>query len=341
MDKNNVIPKISVVIPVYKVGKYIENSMRSICNQKYRNFEVVLVDNNSPDDSIDIAEKVLKDGKIYYKVVKQTIQGLPAARNKGIEMSSGEWIISIDPDDTISSRFLSDLYDSALSENLNVVFSKYDEVKEDNLFCFPEENKENTVEIYEKQEVLNLLLVRKLPLMVSNMFFNKSWFMANSFSFDEDVILGADLITLWRILIKTERVGFINKYLYNHFFRPDSLMTAPNWYKIKSNLMGYDRLRLYVTENESKLLGDWIYARSIYGFIAPLCIYGDKTTYMEYITLYYNKDVHRILQTFPDRKIRLLDKLLYFSPSITYIINRVLRNPNSFIWKTLSKLIYK
>jgi glycosyltransferase involved in cell wall biosynthesis len=341
MDKNNVIPKISVVIPVYKVGKYIENSMRSICNQKYRDFEVVLVDNNSPDDSIDIAEKVLKDGKIYYKVVKQTIQGLPAARNKGIEMSSGEWIISIDPDDTISSRFLSDLYDSALSENLNVVFSKYDEVKEDNLFCFPEENKENTVEIYEKQEVLNLLLVRKLPLMVSNMFFNKSWFMANSFSFDEDVILGADLITLWRILIKTERVGFINKYLYNHFFRPDSLMTAPNWCKIKSNLMGYDRLRLYVTENESKLLGDWIYARSIYGFIAPLCIYGDKTTYMGYITLYYNKDVHRILQTFPDRKIRLLDKLLYFSPSITYIINRVLRNPNSFIWKTLSKLIYK
>ena len=111
--------------------------------------------------------------------------------------------------------------------------------------------------------------------------------------------------------------------------------------KIKSNLKGYDRLRVFISENESGILGDWIYARSIYGFIAPLCIYGDKATYMEYINLYYNTEVHRILQTFPDRKIRLLDKLLYVSPSITYTINRVLRNPNSFVWKILSKLVYK
>lgn len=341
MDRNNETPKISIVIPVYKVGEYIENSMRSICNQKYRDFEVVLVDNNSPDNSIEIAEKVLKAGKICYKVVKQTIQGLPAARNKGIEMSRGEWIISIDPDDTISPRFLSDLYGCAISDNLNVVFSKYDEVKEDNLFCFPEENKENAIEIYEKQEVLNLLLVRKLPLMVSNMLFNKSWFLANNFCFDEDVILGADLITLWRILIKTEKVGFINKYLYNHFFRPDSLMTAPNWDKIKSNLKGYDRLRLYVTENESELLGDWIYARSIYGFIAPLCIYGDKTTYKEYLHLYYNKEIHSILQSFPDFKIRILDNLLFISPSFIYAINKLLRRPNSLIWKSISRFVYK
>ena len=75
------MPRISVVIPVYKVGKYIENSMKSVCYQTFKDFEVVLVDNNSPDDSIEIAEKVLKEGGIDYGVVKQTIQGLPAARN--------------------------------------------------------------------------------------------------------------------------------------------------------------------------------------------------------------------------------------------------------------------
>ena len=79
------MPKVTIVIPVYKVGKYIENSMKSVIAQRFTDFEVVLVDNNTPDDSIEIAERVLAGTNINYRVVKQTIQGLPAARNKGIE----------------------------------------------------------------------------------------------------------------------------------------------------------------------------------------------------------------------------------------------------------------
>ena len=75
--------------------------MKSVIAQRFADFEVILVDNNTPDDSIEIAEKVLAGTNINYRVVKQTIQGLPAARNKGIEKAKGEWIISIDPDDTI------------------------------------------------------------------------------------------------------------------------------------------------------------------------------------------------------------------------------------------------
>ena len=122
---------------------WIRLSVESILNQTFKDFEVVLVDNNTPDDSIEIAEKVLKEGAIDYRVVKQTIQGLPAARNLGIREAKGEWIVSIDPDDTVSSRFLADLYESATSNNLSIVFSKYAECGEDILFDFPEENKEN------------------------------------------------------------------------------------------------------------------------------------------------------------------------------------------------------
>ena len=86
------MPIISVIIPVYNVGKYIENSMKSVIAQRFADFEVILVDNNTPDDSIEIAEKVLAGTNINYRVVKQTIQGLPAARNKGIEKAKGEWI---------------------------------------------------------------------------------------------------------------------------------------------------------------------------------------------------------------------------------------------------------
>lgn len=332
--------KISIVIPVYKVGQYIENSMKSICNQTFKDIDVLLVDNNTPDNSIEIAENVLKKSNIDYRVVRQTIQGLPAARNMGIREAKGEWIISIDPDDTVSPRFLSDLYECATNNNLNIVFSKYAEVGADTLFDFREENKEAVTEFYNKEEVLKLLLVRKLPLMISNMFFKKDAFIQKGCWFDEDVILGADLINLWRILLNTERIAYINKVLYNHFERPDSLMTAPGWKKIDSNIMGYKRLREYVKANYSEQMSKWIYGRAVYAFLATICIYGGKEMYKEYLNKYYDNEVHQILQSFPDNKIQKLDSLLFSLPSIFYFVNRTLRNPNTFIWKSLDKLLH-
>lgn len=334
------MPKITFVIPVYKVGKYIENSMKSVCAQTFKDFEVLLVDNNTPDDSIEIAASVLNANQIDYRVVKQTIQGLPAARNMGIREAKGEWIISIDPDDTVSPRFLADLYECATKNGLDTVFSKYAECGPDILFDFPEENKENVTEFYNKEEVLNLLLVRKLPLMISNMFFRKEAFLNKNCWFDEDVVLGADLINLWRILINTDRIAYINKFLYNHFERPDSLMTAPSWKKIDSNIMGYERLRSYVKENYSGQYGEWIYGRAVFAFLATLCVHGEKDMYKEYLMKYYNKEVHKILQSFPDKKIRTLDKILKISPGLFLFINKTLRNPDSAAWKAISKRLH-
>ena len=334
------MPKVSFVIPVYKVGKYIENSMKSVCYQTFKDFEVVLVDNNTPDDSIEIAERVLKEGNVDYRVVRQKKQGLPAARNMGIREARGEWIISIDPDDTVSTRFLADLYECATVNNLDTVFSKYSEVGEDGLFVFPEENKEGVTEIYYKDEVLNLLLVRKLPLMISNMFFKKDAFIKKGCWFDEDVVLGADLINLWRILINTDRIAYVNKFLYNHFERPDSLMTAPSWMKIDSNIKGYSRLRTCIKEHYSEQMGEWIYGRAIFAFLATICIYGGKHMYKEYLGKYYNKEVHIILQSFPDGKIRKLDCFLFCSPTLFYFLNKTLRNPNSFVWRALDKRLH-
>lgn len=330
------MPKISIVIPVYKVGKYIENSMRSICYQTFLDFEVVLVNNNTPDDSIEIAERVLQDEKIDYRVVTQTIQGLPAARNMGIREAKGEWVVSIDPDDTISRFFLADLYECATNHHLDIVFSKYEEIGPSRLFDFSEERSNGVIEFYKKEEVLQLLLVRKLPLMISNMFFNKDAFVKMGCWFDEDVVLGADLINLWRILINSERIAYINKVLYNHFTRPDSLMTAPSWNKIDSNIMGYHRLQYYIAKRESKDLADWVFARAIYAFSGTLCVYGGMDMFNKYLTKYYNNEIHSVLQTFPDKRIRILDSLLFVSPIIFYKVNRLLHKPNSLIWKLIA-----
>lgn len=333
------MPKVSVIIPVYKVGKYIENSMKSVVAQRFKDFEVLLVDNNTPDDSIQIAKNVLEGTGVDYRVVKQTIQGLPAARNMGIAEAKGEWIVSIDPDDTISEYFLEELYECALKSNLDFIFSKYDEVGAESLFIFPEETKNIPIEYYNRDYVLENLLTRRLPLMVSNMFFKKATFDKLGIRFDQDVILGADLICLWELMVNTEKIAYLNKKLYNHFDRPDSLMTAPSNIKIDSNLAGYIRLCSYIAEHYSDKFSKWVYAREVYALLSTLCIWGTRKLFCENREKYYKKNVYLDMQSFPHGIIRKMNWILYHMPSVFFYFNKIVRNPHSIFNKIIVSII--
>ena len=337
------MPKISVIIPVYKVGKYIENSMKSVIAQKFTDFEVVLVDNNTPDDSIEIAESILQQGNVKYKVVKQTIQGLPAARNMGIAESNGEWCVSIDPDDTISQYFLQELYNCANYNQLELVISKYAEVTEKDLFNFPQELEENKVEFYEQQEILPLLLTRKMPLMISNTFFRKDLFVRNGFKFDERVKMGSDLAQMWEFLLSVPRMAFVNKCLYNHFFRPDSIITAPSMEKVITNTECYERLRKKMVSNYgiSKEFSDWVYARAVFASVSQTSMWGDYKSFFQAYNEVYSDEVYSILKTFPQKKLNIMNTIVHVSPKMFHTINKTLRQQNSWIWKLISKTIYR
>ncbi len=331
--------KISVIIPVYKVEEYIENSMKSVVNQEFKDFEVILVDNNSPDQSIAIAEKILAQGHVNYKVIKQPKQGLPAARNIGIANASGDWIISIDPDDTISPLFLKELYNCTFQDDIEIVFSKYDEVKSDSLFSFPEEANVGCLKTISASEARDLLLVRKLPLMVSNMFFNKNFFIKTGLHFNEDVILGADLLLLWELLCHLDKIAYLDKVLYNHFLRSDSLMTAPSNIKIESNLNGYKNSCPRIAKLTSNNFASWIYAREVFALLGTLSTYGEYSIFHHNLDKFYNKEIYSILKTFPDNKVVLMNKILRISPKFFFYINKALRNPKSKMHSIVEKII--
>ena len=119
---------ISIIIPVYRVEKYIEKCVNSICDQTYKAFEVILVDDAGQDNSIGIAKKILEKNQMNFKVVSKldsngdiVNQGLANARNLGIINASGEWVICIDSDDYIHPQMLEQLH-SAISSDKRVDF---------------------------------------------------------------------------------------------------------------------------------------------------------------------------------------------------------------------------
>ena len=101
--------KISVILPVYNVEKYMDCSLKSICGQSHQNLEILLIDDGSTDGSLKKCEEwAAKDERII--VYHQENAGASAARNKGIELSTGKYIMFVDADDWIETNMLEVLY---------------------------------------------------------------------------------------------------------------------------------------------------------------------------------------------------------------------------------------
>lgn len=107
--------KVSVIVPVYKTEKYLQDCIESILNQTYDNLEIIIVDDGSPDHSGEIAEQyALQDNRI--KVIHQSNKGLSGARNTGLAEASGDWIFFVDSDDQIPPEAVETLWKAAQRE---------------------------------------------------------------------------------------------------------------------------------------------------------------------------------------------------------------------------------
>ena len=110
---------ISVIVPVYNVRKYIEKCIYSIINQTYKNLEIIIIDDGSTDGSETLCDK-FKDKDQRVIVLHQKNSGQSRARNKGLEIASGEYIGFVDADDWIDNDFFEKLIEKSEKEDLDM-----------------------------------------------------------------------------------------------------------------------------------------------------------------------------------------------------------------------------
>jgi glycosyltransferase involved in cell wall biosynthesis len=113
------LPLVSVIVPIYNVELYLEKCLDSIINQTYKNLEIILIDDGSPDNCGKICDEyVLKDKRI--KVIHKSNGGQSSARNIGLDIAKGEYIAFVDSDDYIADNMYKDLVDIAQKENADI-----------------------------------------------------------------------------------------------------------------------------------------------------------------------------------------------------------------------------
>ena len=106
--------KISIIVPIYNVEYYIEDCVKSILGQSYRNLEIIFVNDGSTDNSIDILKDLISNDH-RCSIVSQKNGGLSSARNKGLSVSTGEYVTFIDSDDFLKESYIEELYKNLIN----------------------------------------------------------------------------------------------------------------------------------------------------------------------------------------------------------------------------------
>ena len=140
-------PKISIIVPVYKVEKWLPECMESLVNQSLKDIEIICIDDGSPDDCGKILDDYAKKDK-RIKVIHQENKGLSGARNSGLDVASGEYIIFVDSDDFIHPLTCEHTYNCAKKDNIDILefksvtFNDGDDHHFSSLSCDKEKNKD-------------------------------------------------------------------------------------------------------------------------------------------------------------------------------------------------------
>lgn len=213
--------KVSIIIPVYKVEKYLKECVDSVLAQTHRDLEVILVDDGSPDNcGLICDEYALKDNRI--RVIHKANGGLSDARNTGLDIASGDYISFVDSDDIIAISFietlLSNIGDSDICFCNYIIFHDHENVKNFEIADF------EMLE-FPARKLLSELMTFHYPASViaCNKLYKRKLWKEVRYPFGK---IHEDEFVIHQILDRCNKVKFLNVGLYYYRQRPQSIMTS-------------------------------------------------------------------------------------------------------------------
>ena len=216
MEENE---KISLIVPVYNVEKYLEKCVNSILKQTYKNLEIILVDDGSTDESAEICDKLKKDDNRIV-VVHKTNGGLSDARNVGIGIATGNYLGFIDSDDYIQKDMYEYLYKLIKENNADISICNYMTIYEDK--DFQVEKIPNEIQAYTKIDAMRELLKRnQIQDYAWNKLYKRNLFNNIKYPVGRKM---EDLGTTYKLFDKADKIIIGNQKKYFYLQRMGSIV---------------------------------------------------------------------------------------------------------------------
>jgi len=219
-------PLVTIVIPVYKVEQFIIRCLQSVVNQIYKDIECILVNDVTPDASMDIARDFIAlHPDFRFKIIDQPFnQGLSMARNAGMDMAEGKYIYFLDSDDEITDYAIQNLVKLAEETNAEMVMGQS--------VCINEEEgwKRNYFPITASKDILEgskeivwNFVKGKYPVMACDKLVRMDFLMENKLYFVKD-LFSQDVLWSFQSMLKFEKIAFLREDTYLYYFHGASII---------------------------------------------------------------------------------------------------------------------
>lgn len=206
--------KISVIIPVYNVEKYIRKCLESVLEQTFSGLEIIIIDDGSTDESGNICDFYAKQDQRIHVFHNVNNQGLAAARNRGVREASAKYIGFVDSDDYISKNMFQELLYIIEKDNGDIAICGY------NVCGNREESVKLKEKIYNRNEATTLLLKNKIHSFVWNKLFKKDLFQGLYFAEGKCY---EDVRIMSKLFLNANRIICTSKCLYYYNVRENSI----------------------------------------------------------------------------------------------------------------------
>ena len=252
------MPKFSIIVPVYNVEKYIKKCLDSIFSQSFKDFEVIVVNDGTKDNSIDIVKKY------NVKLIEQENKGLSEARNTGVKKASGEYLIFIDGDDYIEKDLLKEI-NRSLKNNPDIVRYQAKLIESDTSIDYNEKEFQGLNGQEAFKEISKCHFVETAWLYA----IKKEYYINNKYSFKKGAY-HEDFGLIPLVVFKASSVNSINYCGYCYVVRSGSIMTTKDYNKTINKVNDVFDHYKYLTEAVDKTKLDKTYFNS---FLANSLIY--------------------------------------------------------------------
>lgn len=241
---------VSVIVPVYNAQSVLERCVDSILNQSYKNIEVILIDDGSTDGSCEICRKYERDSRVKY--FYQNNGGVSSARNHGIKLASGDYIMFVDSDDYLKEECVTNLFVAAGNNNADFTFSGFElcHMKGDHIAerqaIIPESG------VYSiKDFLLNFEKYRSFLNSPWKILYRRKILLQNEVSFPLNVHLGEDQIFVSEYLLYCEKICVIESSDYIYVISEAGTLSSKTDLIVPSyNLMCADYRRKLFEKND-------------------------------------------------------------------------------------------
>lgn len=295
------LPLISIITPVYRAEKYINKCISSVLSQKYKNFELLLINDGSPDNSGVICEEYANhDSRI--KVYHKENRGVSSARNYGLNIAKGEFVLFLDSDDYLSHDALMFCEMSMRKESLDILQFSIQGVTSNGTLTNKTTIKRKTTVIMSPEEYIRC---GQLQVCAGGTCIRRNIIENNKIRFNNDMRLAEDQLFILSCIMSSKKIKFENTILYYYLDNPNS---ATHINKSVDIILSVKYLQEYIIKYP---LSSFLLNKQIINFICLLLRNGD-VEYKELSALITNKNF------LYSNKLRTSEKLFVILSNISF-----------------------